>query len=487
MTASIDAPADEPFRRSPANRPRIAGAARLGAAAALAALALLAACGGGSPEGGSSSSGATLSAAAELGRQIFSDTALSVSGRQSCATCHAQAFAFAADASASGPDHGLPVPLGGPAMDQPGLRNSPSLMYASYTPAFAFDADGNPVGGFFRDGRAATLAEQAALPFVTPFEMGNADAAAVVARLRTRPYLASFEALYGSQVLGTPGLALQRMAAALAAFEAESPAFHPFSSKYDYWLRGQARLDGRELNGLALFNDPAKGNCAACHPSVSGDGVTPALFTDFSYDNLGVPRNPAIPSNDAASAPAYTPADSRDGVHAYYDLGFCGPLRDAGGMNLAGLCGQFKVPTLRDIALSAPYFHNGRFATLQEAVGFYVRRDTNPEQWYPTDAAGNVTKFDDLPAAYGGQVVVRAGVAGSDLGYAGNVNTLEIPYDRHIGDAPALSPAEIDDVVAFLCALTDGYDPAHPDAQALPAQCSTTTATPFLSRTATPR
>jgi cytochrome c peroxidase len=435
---------------------------------------VLAACGGGagtSAAGGASSDPAALSAAAQLGRQIFTDVALSGSGRQSCATCHAKAFAMAADPTASGPDHGLPVALGGAGMDQPGFRNTPSLLYASYAPAFAFAADGSPSGGFFRDGRAATLADQAALPFTTPFEMANADAAAVVAKLRTRPYLAQFTALYGSAVLATPDVALRRMAQALAAFETESPEFHPFTSKYDAWRAGRAQLTAQELNGLALFNNPAKGNCAACHPSTSGDGVTPPLFTDFSFDNLGVPRNAAIPANAGASAPAYTPVDSNDGVQAYYDLGLCGPFRDNGGLLVPGLCGQFKVPTLRNVALTAPYFHNGRFATLQDAIGFYVRRDTHPEQWYPTDAAGNVTKFDDLPAAYGGQVVVRAGVVGSDLGYYGNVNTLEIPYDRHIGDAPALSPAEIDDVIAFLCTLTDGYDPDHPDALAPPAQC----------------
>jgi cytochrome c peroxidase len=452
------------------------------------AAVLVAGCGGGGADTASSTSG-TLSAAAQLGQQIFADTALSASGSQSCSTCHVQAFASASDSTAGGPDHGLPVPLGGPGRDQPGFRNTPSLMYASYTPAFSFAADGSPSGGFFRDGRSATLADQAVVPFTMSFEMANADAAAVVAKLRTRPYFASFTALYGSDVLATPDVALRRMGQALAAFESESPAFHPFSSKYDYSRSGQAQLTAQELNGLALFNAPDKGNCAACHPSTSGDGATPPLFTDFSFDNLGVPRNAAIPANVAASAPAYTPANGDDGVQGYYDLGVCGPFRDNGGLTVPGLCGQFKVPTLRNIALTAPYFHNGRFSSLQDAIGFYVRRDTNPEQWYPTDGAGNVTKFDDLPAAYGGQVVVQAGVAGSDLGYYGNVNTLEIPYNRHIGDQPALSPAEIDDVIAFLCTLTDGYDPAHPGAQALPAQCLAATAasTSAASRTPTAR
>jgi cytochrome c peroxidase len=438
--------------------------------AATALLCLLAACGGGG--GGDSGQAQPLSAAARLGEKIFNDTALSVSGKQSCATCHVAKFAFAADNTASGPDHGLPVPLGGPDMDLPGFRNTPSLMYAAFIPTFFFDSDGGPNGGMFRDGRAATLEDQAQLPFVTAFEMANADAAAVVGKLKTRPYLGDFTALYGAGALGDPDTALKRIGAALAAFERESPDFAPFSSKFDSFRAGQASLSTQELRGFALFNNPTKGNCAACHPATSANGSTPAMFTDFSYDNLGVPRNSAIPANADSGAPSYTPANGSDGVHAYYDLGVCGPLRDNGGLNTSGLCGQFKVPTLRNIAVTAPYFHNGRFPTLKDAIGFYVRRDTNPDQFYPTAADGSVTKFDDLPAAYGGQFLVNINNVGSDAGYAGNVNTGEIPYNRRLGETAALSDAEIDDLITFLCTLTDGYDPANPAAQVLPAQCA---------------
>jgi len=430
---------------------------------------VLAACSGGGTDAGQAQG---LSPAAQLGQKIFSDQALSASGRQSCATCHVARFAFAGDNTAAGPDHGLPVPLGGPGMDQPGFRNTPSLMYASFVPAFFFDGDGAPNGGFFRDGRAATLEDQAVLPFITGFEMANADAAAVVDKLRTRPYAGDFTALYGAGVLDDPDTALKRIGAALAAFEREDQAFHPFSSRFDDWRSGGASLTAQELRGFALFNNPAKGNCAACHPSTSANGVTPALFTDFSYDNLGVPRNGEIPANADSGAPAYTPADSDDGLHRYYDLGVCGPFRDDGGRNTSAVCGQFKVPTLRNIAVTAPYFHNGRFATLKDAIGFYVRRDTNPGQWYPTTAAGDSTKFDDLPALYGGQFLVNINSVGSDAGYVGNVNTAEIPYNRKLGGTAALTPDEIDDVIAFLCTLTDGYDPAHPAAQVLPAQCA---------------
>jgi cytochrome c peroxidase len=125
----------------------------------------------------------------------------------------------------------------------------------------------------------------------------------------------------------------------------------------------------------------------------------------------------------------------------YFDLGLCGPQR----VDLADrtdLCGAFKVPTLRNIALTAPYFHNGRFATLRDVVSFYVRRDTNPEEWYPRGTDGLVAKFNDLPPQH-----------------VGNVNTTEVPYNRQPGDAPALSPNEIDDVVVLLATLTDGFQP----------------------------
>jgi cytochrome c peroxidase len=442
-------------------------------AAYLVVIAMLAGCTGpGTNSNGAPSEGQTLSAAAQLGKQIFADTALSVSGRQSCATCHVARFAFASDPTASGPDHGSPVPLGGPNMDLPGFRNTPSLMYLSFTPAFFFDGDGGPNGGFFRDGRAATLAIQGREPFITPFEMANADAAGVIAKLKTRPYLGQFTALYGEATLDDPDTALQRMGEALAAFQKEDPQFRPFSSKFDYFQTGKAELTTQELRGLGLYNSPTKGNCAACHPSTSADGTTPPLFTDFSYDNLGLPRNPDIDANSDSAAPPYTPQNGADGVHDYYDLGICGPLRPSDGQDHTGVCGQFKVPTLRNIALTAPYFHNGQFATLSDAIKFYVRRDTNPEQFYPTAADGSVTKFDDLPAIYGGQFTVNINDPGTEPLYVGNVNTGEIPYNRTLGGTPALDADEINDVIAFLCTLTDGYDPGNPGALDLPQQCT---------------
>ncbi len=442
----------------------------LAAAAGAVAAAALSGCSGGSTTDSPGSAlnpeslkPAELSAKAKLGKELFSDTALSASGQQACATCHVPDHAYAAD-------DGAAVPLGGPDMDLPGFRNAPSLMYASYSPRFHFDEEGTPRGGFFRDGRAASLAQQAMQPFVTPFEMANAGADDVLARLRQRPYVQAFEQVFGADALTDPDSALGDIGQAIAAFEREARDFRPFSSKFDAFQRGKAALTARELAGLALFNDPTKGNCAACHVSTSADGVTPPLFTDFTYDNLGVPRNAALAVNDDATTLPYVPANGNDGVHRFYDLGLCGPFGDTG-TRAAALCGQFKVPTLRNIARTAPYFHNGEFQTLEQAVGFYVRRDTRPNEWYPDAPGGNTDKFDDLPYDDGGAFLVNAAAPGTDAGYVGNVNTSEVPYDRHIGEGPRLDEDELLDLVAFLCTLTDGYDPSASQRYPWPAQC----------------
>lgn len=393
----------------------------------------------------SSQDAASLSATAELGRLLFEDKALSASGQQSCASCHDPAFDFI------DPTLG-PVSVGGPNMDKPGFRNAPSLRYATFIPPFHFDDEsGAPIGGQFHDGRANTLAEQATKPFTSTFEMANKDAAEVLKRLQTRPYFQDFVTLFGQRSAQDPDFALNKIGEAIAAFESEDPSFQPFSSKFDSWVKGQAQLSASESNGWLLFNDPNKGNCAACHSSHRSPAA-PALFTDFSYDNLGVPRNNAIAANKKNTGLDYVP-NNGDDRHAYYDLGLCGPFRE----NLSSdpsLCGLFRVPTLRNVAHTAPYFHNGRFDTLKETLDFYLRRDTHPEEFYPLNTEGGLEKFDDLPRSL-----------------QHSVNTHEAPYDRQLGDAPALNETEIDELIAFLCTLTDGFDPAQPNAYALPSQC----------------
>jgi cytochrome c peroxidase len=374
------------------------------------------ACGGGSP--GTATPKTTLSPAAALGEKIFSDASLSTSGQMSCATCHSRLTAHATN------DPDDVVPAGGAALVTAGFRNAPSLRYLSLTPAFFFDNEGTPTGGFDRDGRADSLLVQAERPFLAAHEMANESVSAVIEKIKGATYADEFRRVFGAGILDSPDEAFDRVRFSLARYQQEDDEFHPFDSKYDLFLAGEVALTARESRGLALFNDPDKGNCAACHPSDRGTNGAPPLFTDFTYDNIGVPRNAAIPAN---------------GDSGYFDLGLCGPFRTDLALR-TDLCGAFKVPTLRNVAVTAPYFHNGRFKTLRDVIAFYVRRDTNPEEWYPFAPDGSVNKFDDLPAAY------RA-----------NVNTSEVPYNRKPGDPPALSPDEIDLVVEFLQTLTDGY------------------------------
>ncbi|HEY0230396.1 MAG TPA: cytochrome c peroxidase [Dokdonella sp.] len=356
---------------------------------------------------------------ASLGREIFFDTSLSASGQMSCATCHDPAHAHAQ----SNP---LAVQAGGANLDVPGFRSVPSLRYMTGD-KFFFDSEGTPTAGFNRDGRASSLLEQAERPFLAAHEMANGDAASVSAKLAAAAYADDFRKVFGGDAFDDADGAFLRARFAVEAYEKTAPELHPFDSKYDYFLRGKVMLAPAELRGFALFNRPDKGNCAGCHPSMRGADGSPPLFTDYTYDNLGVPRNVEIAAN----------ADP-----AYFDLGLCGPER-ADLAERTDLCGAFKVPTLRNVATRQVFFHNGLFKTLRDAIHFYVRRDTNPDEFYPTDANGVAQKFDDLPRAF-----------------HRNVNTEEVPYDRHPGEAPRLDDAEIDDLIAFIGTLTDGYDAA---------------------------
>jgi cytochrome c peroxidase len=464
----------------------------LAALCVLLACALVACGGGGDQHGTGPPPPPGLSAQAQAGKALFFDTSLSASGKQSCGTCHVPSHAFSADPAT---DHGLPVPLGGRNMDLPGFRNAPSLMYTALTPPFSLPG-GTPTGGFFRDGRASSLATQAEQPFVTAFEMANADAAEVLARLEgSSSSLQLFVNAFGEAVLGDPDATLAAMGRAIAAYESEAAEFAPFSSKYDAWLAGKAQLSAAELTGLALFNNPGKGNCTACHPSQRQAYSEHALFTDFTYDNIGVPRNWNVPANlpdpqTVDGAPLdYLPQQSlpAGAQYGYYDLGLCGPFAPAPNdpnarpvfTSTTTLCGLFKVPTLRNVAVTAPYFHNGEFPTLHKVLQWYVTRDIN------NNTANNPTP---VPAGPGGNPYFPVGTSYvtatgtpdlyqyNDLPveFDANVNIGEVPYTPPSfagGQAPTLSAAEIDDVVAFLCTLTDGYDPQNPAAYNVPSQC----------------
>jgi cytochrome c peroxidase len=368
--------------------------------------------------------------AAELaatGRLLFFDRTLSASNRVACASCHDPKHAF-------GPPHEVAAQRaagdGGLAAARLGARAVPSLEYAQNVPPFTehfVDDDGDdsvdqgPAGGRTWDGRAQSAHDQARLPLLSEFEMANADPDAVVFKVEHGANAGVFRRTFGEDIFEHPDLAFKAVLLVLEAYQQVPQEFYPYSSKYDAWLRGEAALSEQEMRGLNAFNDPAKGNCARCHPSSRRGGAFPQ-FTDFGYAAIGVPRNAAIAANAAPD---------------YFDLGLCGPWR-ADLRDISQYCGMFKTPTLRNVATRAVFFHNGVVHRLIDAVSFYAQRDTQPWRWYPKSGSG-VRKFDDLPARY-----------------RGNIDT-QPPFGGHAGENPALSKGDIADIVVFLHTLSDGY------------------------------
>ncbi len=360
-----------------------------------------------------------------LGKRVFEDKSLSQPAGVACASCHDSAHAFQGDngSTRAGVSRG----------SQPtsfSRRNTPTLMYASFAPPFAFVDQKNeetgkiekrPVGGQFFDGRAVDLLAQVEAPLLDPAEMNAPSKRFVVEQIRDGGYAELARKVYGEKIFNDPDAAFEKIAQAVVAFES-SARFHPFASKFDDYLKGRVRLTRMEATGFALFKNGAKGNCLACHVGKEASrDPRDWLFTDYTYDALGGPRNAALPG-----AP---------------DLGLCkqpGLEKIAPkDFDISRVCGAFKVPTLRNVAVTGPYLHNGVFAKLRDVVAFYATRDTNPARWYPK-AGGKVAKFDDLPAQY-----------------HGNVNSKEVPYDRKPGQRPRLSERDIDAITAFLETLTD--------------------------------
>ncbi len=290
----------------------------------------------------------------DLGRQLFFDANLSRERTQSCASCHDPEHAFtdprenATGRAASLGDDGQSL----------GTRNTPSLMYATYAPELHVRANGRKSGGYFWDGRAATLEEQARGPLLNPAEMNMPDAAAVTERIRENPdHAARFGALFGPGILDDDQAVLDSTARALAAYQ-RSAEFAPFDSKYDRYMRGEAQLTPLENFGRAVF---VTWNCQNCHTSMYRGNPALELFTSYDHHNIGVPDNPDLPPHQVAEA-------DRDRV----------------------MPGMMKTPTLRNIAVTGPYMHNGSISELETALRFYNRylsptdsAQTNPETGQP--------------------------------------------------------------------------------------------------------
>jgi cytochrome c peroxidase len=338
----------------------------------------------------------------ELGKKIFFDATLSRTGKQSCASCHAPEVGF------SGPNERFNR-MGayeGAIHGQFGKRKPQTAAYVGSFPVLHIELkDGVPtfVGGSFWDGRATgrrlndPLAEQAQAPLLNSIEQALPDSACVVQRLCA----GSYAELYGHVSPGTcniPALTtftcrkrrpvqldaetrrqiatgFDLIARALDNYE-ESEEVSAYTSKYDAWQSGKAELSTQELEGLAIFS--GKGKCNNCHPATSLSEGTKALFTDFTYDNLGVPRNPANPR--------YRQRNANPEGRNWTDPGLGGFLQTEPSWRKYSKenVGRFKVPTLRNVdkrphpAFVKSYMHNGYFTSLEAVVGFYNTRDVKP-------------------------------------------------------------------------------------------------------------
>ena len=345
---------------------------------------------------------------AALGRVLFHDPRLSRSRTQSCATCHDPAHAFTDPRPGLA---GLAVSMGHDGQAH-GVRNTPTLSYAALTPRFARGNDGRYRGGQFWNGRAADLEEQAGQPMLNPAEMGMPDKSAVVAVLGAQPgYVEWFERLFGKGTLADADRGFAAAAAALAAYQ-RTPEFAPFDSKYDRFLRGEESLTAQEAFGRYVF---VTWNCRLCHMQRKQNISPLETFTSFEYHNIGVP------ANRAALAAAGRPG--------HVDLG----LLEHPGIDDPAQAGRFRVPTLRNIAVTAPYMHNGVFEDLRTTIVFYNKYTSNHPRW-------TVNPED-----------------GQRWGEPEVADNLSMPELR---SGLSLDDARIDALVAFLETLTDRrYEP----------------------------
>jgi cytochrome c peroxidase len=348
------------------------------------------------------------SALERLGETLFFDVDLSLGRTQSCATCHMPDRAFTDGRETAG---GFAASLGDDGTSL-GERNAPTISYARLTPSFGRNERGRWMGGLFHDGRAASLEEQAGGPPLNPIEMGMPSKAAVVARLKEKAETAaSFRTVFGAEIFVDDDRAFAAMTKAIAAFE-RTEVFSPFDSKYDRSLRGEAVLSPEEELGRVLFFSNQFTNCSKCHQLNAIGGSRGETFSNYEFHNIGVPVNEAL--RKANGSP-----------EGWTDPGLA--ANPAVGGDPAER-GKFKTPTLRNVAVTGPYMHNGVFADLRTVILFYnkynsksAKRQINPETGAPWAAPE-----------------VEANLSLEELEFG-----------------PALKDREIDALVAFLRTLTD--------------------------------
>jgi cytochrome c peroxidase len=353
-----------------------------------------------------------LSLKEQLGKKLFFDASLSTPPGQSCASCHSPLAGW------TGPDSDVnnsEVVYEGAVKGRFGNTKPPSAAYVGDSPVMHRDEEGTLVGGMFWNGRASglelsdPLTEQAMGPFLNPLEMNNPDKKTVIEKVSESGYVDLFEEVWGKNSLDLKDIdgTFERIARSIAAFE-RSAEVNPFSSKFDdFWKNTMDAgldvesidesnwadyknlgLDDDEVEGLMLFN--TKGLCAECHVMTSVNGKPP-LFTDFTYDNLGVPKNPQNPFYQMAAE------WNKDGQN-WVDKGLGAFLETTTefAQYAAENFGKQKVPTLRNVDkrpnrdFVKAYAHNGFFKTLKDITHFYNTRDIASENWPPPEIKENV-------------------------------------------------------------------------------------------------
>lgn len=305
-----------------------------------------------------------------MGQILFFDKMLSHSGSQNCATCHNPNNAFI--------DDRITLAEGAVSQgDNPtkfGKRNSPTMLYAKYSPEFHFDEKSQEyVGGQFWDGRAKNLTEQAGMPPIDPNEMAMPNKLEVAKRLYHLPmYQQLFTQFYGADVWNSYESAYAVMEEAIATFQTEKKLLAPFDSKYDLFLSGKATLTEKEEKGRKLFFDKSQTNCSSCHQLHTNSQHKEETFSNYRYYNLGVPSNPKLIEINGFEAD-------------FVDLGLYENPNVNGDEKQKG---KFKTPTLRNIAVTSPYMHNGVFKELKTVLMFLdsynnPKREINPETSKP--------------------------------------------------------------------------------------------------------
>lgn len=342
-----------------------------------------------------------------LGEALFFDMDLSANRSQSCATCHDPAAGFVDPRETAA---GRMVSLGDDGVSL-GDRNTPTASYAAFTPDFHRNKDGKWIGGQFLDGREVDLEGQAGGPPLNPIEMGMPDKPSVVARLMEKPeYVASMTTLFAPDIFDDPERAYEAMTKAIAAFE-RTELFSPFDSKYDRFLRGEYELSRDEELGRVLFFSEQFTNCNLCH-QLSNSPIDPReTFSNYEYHNIGVPVNHQVRRLNGLDAD-------------FVDAGlYANPAVSDRHQE-----GKFKTPTLRNVAVTGPYMHNGVFEDLRTVVLFYNKYNSRSAARQINPETGKTWLVPEV------------------------VHSLSVKELTH---GPALEDVRIDALVAFMRTLTD--------------------------------